>query len=302
MAPNLYPNGLKVVHAMQMKRLTYWMFLAPCLLALFVVIIIPFALGIYYSFTKYNGFQVFAFVGLDNYVDAFLDARFLRSLWFTTAVSFVSVIGINLIGLGLALLVTQSIGKFSTLFRTVFFLPNLIGGIILGFIWQFIFLKGFEGLFELTGLSLFNGWLSTPGTGFWGLVILLLWQMSGYIMIIYISFLLNIPREVIEASVIDGANVWQSFWRVKFPLLAPVFTVSLFLTLSNTFKVYDQNMALTKGGPFHSTEMATMNIYNTAFQVNDMGYAQAKAIIFMVIITIITLIQLYLTRKREINL
>src|SRR5690606_6885247 len=153
-------------------------------------------------FTKYNGFQVFAFVGLDNYVDAFLDARFLRSLWFTTAVSFVSVIGINLIGLGLALLVTQIIGKFSTLFRTVFFLPNLIGGIILWFIWQFIFLEAFEGLFELSGLSLFNGWLSTPGTCFWGLVILLLWQMSGYIMIIYISFLLNFPREVIEASVI----------------------------------------------------------------------------------------------------
>lgn len=287
---------------MKMKRLTYWAFLAPCMLALLIVIIIPFALGIYYSFTKYNGFQVTAFVGLDNYVKAFLDERFLRSLWFTSAVSFVSVIGINLIGLGLALLVTQSIGKFSTLFRTVFFMPNLIGGIILGFIWQFIFLKGFEGLFELTGLSLFNGWLSTPETGFWGLVILLLWQMSGYIMIIYISFLVNIPREVVEASIIDGANAWQTFWRIKFPLLAPAFTISLFLSLSNTFKVYDQNMALTKGGPFHSTEMATMDIYNTAFQVNDMGYAQAKAIIFMFIITVITLIQLYLTRKREIDL
>ncbi len=164
------------------------------------------------------------------------------------------------------------------------------------------FFERFRRLFELTGLSLFNGWLSTPETGFWGLVILLLWQMSGYIMIIYISFLVNIPREVVEASIIDGANAWQTFWRIKFPLLAPVFTISLFLSLSNTFKVYDQNMALTKGGPFHSTEMATMNIYNTAFQVNDMGYAQAKAIIFMFIITVITLIQLYLTRKREIDL
>ncbi|WP_110929929.1 carbohydrate ABC transporter permease [Paenibacillus bouchesdurhonensis] len=287
---------------MKMRRSTYWLFMSPSLLALLLVIIIPFMKGIYYSLTKYNGFQVLEFVGLDNYYNSFQDDQFLHSLWFTGSVSLVAVFCINLMGLALALLVTQKMGKFSTVFRTIFFMPNLIGGIILGFIWQFIFLKGFEGLYQFTGFTFFQGWLSTTVTGFWGLIILLIWQMSGYIMIIYISFLMNIPGEVIEASVIDGASAWQTFWRVKFPLLAPVFTISLFLTISNTFKIYDQNMALTKGGPFKSTEMATMNIYDTAFQVMDMGFAQAKAMIFMLIITVITLVQLYFTRKREVDL
>lgn len=285
-----------------MNQVTYWIFLAPCLLALLIVLVIPFIEGVYYSLTEYNGFQVIQFVGLEHYINSFKDDQFLYSLWFTGAFSVASVIGINIIGLSLALLVTQKIGKFTTIFRTVFFMPNLIGGIILGFIWQFIFLKAFEGIADFTGLDFFNGWLSTTETGFWGLVILFVWQMSGYIMIIYIAFLNNIPGELLEASTIDGANAWQRFWRIKFPLLAPAFTVSLFLTLSNAFKVYDQNMALTKGGPFNSTQMATMNIYDTAFKVQEMGYAQAKAIIFMLIITLISLIQLYISRRREIDL
>ncbi|WP_026559142.1 sugar ABC transporter permease [Bacillus sp. J37] len=287
---------------MKMKNLTYWLFLAPCISALAIVLIIPFFQGVYYSFTEYNGFQVKEFVGFENYINLFKDDQFLYSLIFTGGFSIASVIGINVIGLLLALFVTQKMGKFNTVFRTVFFMPNLIGGIILGFIWQFIFLKAFEGVAELTGLEFFKGWLSDTQTGFWGLVILFIWQMSGYIMIIYISFLNNIPDELIEASTIDGANVWQRFWRIKFPLLAPAFTVSLFLSLSNAFKVYDQNMALTAGGPFSSTQMATMNIYDTAFKVQEMGYAQAKAIIFLLIITAISVIQLYMTRKRETDL
>lgn len=287
---------------MKMKNLTYWLFLAPCIAALAIVLIIPFFQGVYYSFTEYNGFQVNEFVGFENYINLFKDDQFIYSLAFTGGFSIASVIGINVIGLLLALFVTQKMGKFNTIFRTVFFMPNLIGGIILGFIWQFIFLKAFEGIAELTGLVFFKGWLSDTETGFLGLVILFIWQMSGYIMIIYISFLNNIPDELIEASTIDGANVWQRFWRIKFPLLAPAFTVSLFLSLSNAFKVYDQNMALTAGGPFSSTQMATMNIYDTAFKVQDMGYAQAKAIIFLLIITAISVIQLYLTRKRETDL
>lgn len=287
---------------MKMKNLTYWAFLAPCLLALLLVLVIPFIQGVYYSFTEYNGFQVNEFVGFDNYIKLFSDDGFLYSLWFTSGFSIASVIGINVIGLLLALLVTQKMGRLNTLFRTVFFLPNLIGGIILGFIWQFIFLKAFQGIADLTGLEFFNGWLSDTSTGFWGLVILFVWQMSGYIMVIYISFLNSIPDELLEASTIDGANAWQKFWKVKFPLLAPAFTVSLFLTLSNAFKVYDQNMALTGGGPFSSTQMATMNIYDTAFKVQEMGYAQAKAIIFLIIITVISVIQLYITRRRETDL
>lgn len=285
-----------------MKRITYWAFLTPCLLALIMVLVIPIVEGVYYSFTAYNGFEVTRFVGLENYINSFKDKQFLYSLKFTAVFSFVSVICINIIGLLLALLVTQKIGKYTTVFRSVFFMPNLIGGIILGFIWQFILIKAFGGLADLTGLDFFHGWLSTTKTGFWGLVILFVWQMSGYIMIIYIGFLNNIPTELIEASTIDGANSWQRFWRVKFPLLSPAFTISLFLTLANAFKVYDQNMALTKGGPFNSTEMVTMNIYDTAFQVQDMGYAQAKAVIFMFVIASISLIQLYITRKREVDL
>jgi raffinose/stachyose/melibiose transport system permease protein len=225
----------------------------------------------------------------------------LNSLVFTGKFAVCSVIGINVIGLALALLVTQKF-KLNTGLRTVFFMPNLIGGIILGFIWQFIFMKSFESIAESTGLSFFSGWLSTTETGFWGLVILYVWQMAGYIMVIYIAFLNNIPEELLEAAEIDGASTWQRFWRIKFPLLAPGFTVSLFLTLSGAFKVYDQNMALTAGGPFNSTEMAAMDIYNTAFQIYDMSYGQAKAVIFLLIIVIISIVQIMITRKREVDL
>jgi len=281
---------------------SYWAFLAPCLIAIFFSLVLPILIGVYYSFTKYNGFEVSEFVGLENYKKLISDTQFLDSLWFTTKFSVVSVVLINIIGLALALLVTQKLGKINTIFRTIYFMPNLIGGIILGFIWQFIFLKVFKGIAEFTGLELFDGWLATPETGFWGLVILYIWQMSGYIMVIYISFLNNVPTELIEAASIDGANAWQRFWKVKFPLIAPAFTISLFLTLSNAFKIYDQNMALTNGGPFGKTEMATMNIYNTAFKVQQMGYAQAKAMVFLIIIAVISAIQLYITRKREVDL
>ncbi|WP_058306633.1 carbohydrate ABC transporter permease [Gracilibacillus massiliensis] len=287
---------------MNFKSRTYWLFLLPTLLALLLVLIIPFFQGVYYSLTEYNGFQVTGFVGLDNYIKLFSDEQFLYSLGFTGAFSLASVIGINVIGLAFALLVTQKLGKASTFFRTVYFMPNLIGGIILGFIWQFVFLKAFTGISEVTGLEFFRGWLADTETGFWGLVILFVWQMSGYIMVIYISFLNNVPKELLEAATIDGANKWQSFWKVKFPLIIPAFTVSLFLTLSNAFKVYDQNMALTGGGPFGSTEMATMNIYDTAFKVQEMGYAQSKAIVFLIVITLISVIQLYFTRKKETEL
>jgi len=281
---------------------SYWAFLAPCLIAIFFSLVLPILIGVYYSFTKYNGFEVSEFVGLENYKKLISDTQFLDSLWFTTKFSVVSVVLINIIGLTLALLVTQKLGKINTIFRTIYFMPNLIGGIILGFIWQFIFLKVFKGIAEFTGLELFDGWLATPETGFWGLVILYIWQMSGYIMVIYISFLNNVPTELIEAASIDGANAWQRFWKVKFHLIAPAFTISLFLTLSNAFKIYDQNMALTNGGPFGKTEMATMNIYNTAFKVQQMGYAQAKAMVFLIIIAVISAIQLYITRKREVDL
>jgi raffinose/stachyose/melibiose transport system permease protein len=243
---------------MNNKSFSYWAFLSMCLAALFIVLAMPLIMGIYYSFTNWDGNNVDKFVGLDNYKRLLTDEGFMNSLVFTGKFTVAAVIGINIIGLALALLVTQKF-KFNTALRTAFFMPNLIGGIILGFIWQFIFIKSFESIAGITGFSFMSGWLSTTETGFWGLVILYVWQMAGYIMIIYISFLNNIPEELLEAAEIDGANSWQRFWRIKFPMLAPAFTVSLFLTLSGAFKVYDQNMALTAGGPFNSTEMTAMN-------------------------------------------
>lgn len=281
---------------------SFWGFLAPCLLGTGIVLIIPLLVGIFYSFTEWNGNNTPRFVGLQNYVRAFSDQGFLHSLLFTGEFTLVVVLLINIIGLALALLVTQKLGKINTFFRTVFFAPNLIGGIILGFIWQFIFTKAFDTMGQIFNISSLQGWLSNTTTGFWGLVILYVWQMSGYIMIIYISFLNNISDEILEAAQIDGVNSWQMFLKIKFPLIAPGFTISLFLTLSNAFKLYDQNLALTAGGPFNSTQMAAMNIYNEAFTMQNMGYAQAKAVIFLIIITIISVIQIMVSRKREVSL
>lgn len=281
------------------KSKSFWLFLLPCIIALTTVLFVPLLMGGYYSLTKWNGNQVFGFVALGNYLKLFSDKGFFNSIIFTGEFAIVAIILINVVSLSLAVLVTQRFKRINIIFRTIFFMPNLIGGIILGFIWQFIFLKAFSGLSQITGIAGLDGWLSTPATGFWGLIILFIWQMSGYIMIIYISFLNNVPDDLIEAAQIDGATAWQRFWRIKFPMIAPGFTISLFLTLSNSFKIYDQNMALTNGGPFDSTQMAAMNIYNEAFKVQNMGYAQAKAIVFLLIITIISLVQIYVTRKRE---
>lgn len=279
----------------------YWAFILPSVIAISIIILIPLLLGIGTSLTNSDGYQA-VFTGLENYQRLFKDEQFISSMWFTLRFSFVAVMLINAIGLGLALLVTQKLGKVSTIFRTIFFMPNLIGGIILGFIWQFIFVRAFEGIASATGISFFSSWLSDSTTGFWALVIVFLWQMSGYIMIVYISFLANIPGELLEAGQMDGANNWQAFWKIKFPMLAPAFTISLFLTLANVFKVYDVNLALTNGAPYGSTEMVAMNIYNTAFYQYEQGYAQAKAIVFLLLIAAISLTQIFLTRRKEVDL
>ncbi|MFL2079648.1 carbohydrate ABC transporter permease [Marinilactibacillus psychrotolerans] len=279
----------------------YWAFILPSVIAISIIILIPLLLGIGTSLTNSDGYQA-VFTGLENYQRLFKDEQFISSMWFTLRFSFVAVMLINAIGLGLALLVTQKLGKVSTIFRTIFFMPNLIGGIILGFIWQFIFVRAFEGIASATGISFFSSWLSDSTTGFWALVIVFLWQMSGYIMIVYISFLANIPGELLEAGQMDGANNWQAFWKIKFPMLAPAVTISLFLTLANAFKVYDVNLALTNGAPYGSTEMVAMNIYNTAFYQYEQGYAQAKAIVFLLLIAAISLTQIFLTRRKEVDL
>lgn len=283
------------------RDLSYWLFLAPVLLALSLVVLIPLILGIYYSFTAWNGIQVGSFVGFENYLKVFKDQEFTDSLWFTVKFSVVSIILINFIGLSLALIVTSKI-KSNKFLRTIFFMPNLIGGLILGFIWQFIFIKVFAGVGDLLGIQSLDGWLSTTQTGFWGMVILMSWQMSGYIMVIYIAYLEGVPHELLEAAEIDGASPFQRFRYVVFPLVAPAFTVSMFLTLSNTFKLYDQNLSLTGGGPYNSTQMVAMQIFKTAFGDNQMAFAQAKAVIFFIIVAIISLTQVYINKKREVEM
>lgn len=283
------------------NSLFFWLFLAPVLIALIMVVVIPLLYGVYYSFTNWDGINTPVFAGITNYIQLLGDEGFRNALWFTTKFAVVSVVLINAIGLGLALLVTQKL-KGSNLMRTVFFMPNLIGGLILGFIWQFVFIQGFDAIGQAVGTQALQGWLSTTRTGFWGLVILTAWQMSGYIMIIYIAHLEGIPEDLVEAAQIDGANVFQRFRHIIFPLVAPAFTVSMFLTLSNSFKLYDQNLSLTGGAPYNSTQMVAMNIYNTAFLENKMAYAQSKALIFFIIIAVISLTQVYYNKKREVEM
>lgn len=284
---------------MNKKRWTY-IFSAPVIIALFVVVLLPFVFGIYYSFTDWDGVMDPAFVGWSNYLKVFQDPGFLSALWFTIKFSVVAIVLINIIGLSLAMLVTNRF-RGANIMRTIFFMPNLIGGLILGFIWQFIFTEAFSAVGSALHIAGLQDWLATTNTGFWALVIVMCWQMSGYIMVIYISYLQGIDKELIEAASLDGATKWQSFWRIKFPLIMPGFTVSLFMTLSNCFKLYDQNLSLTNGGPYNSTQMVAMNIYNSAFADNKMGYAQAKAVIFFIFIAIISLTQVYVTSRKEVE-
>lgn len=286
---------------MRNRDISFWLFLAPVILSLSIVLIVPFVYGLIYSFTNWNGMVATEFIGFQNYITLFKDAEFRAALWFTTKFAITSVIILNFLGLGLALLVTRKM-KTSNFLRTVFFMPNLIGGLILGFIWQFIFISVFGSLGELLGIEALTGWLSTTATGFWGLVILTSWQMAGYIMIIYIAYLENIPKDLIEAAEIDGASSFQRFRNIIFPLVAPAFTVSMFLTLSNSFQIYDQNLSLTDGGPYNSTQMVAMSIVKTAFSENKMAYAQSQGVIFFLIVAAVAITQVYYNKKREVDL
>ncbi|WP_086349240.1 carbohydrate ABC transporter permease [Candidatus Enterococcus clewellii] len=282
------------------KKTWFYLFAAPVVLALIIVVVIPFLYGVYYSFTNWDAVAKGEFIGLANYQALFSDSGFWSAIGFTVKFAVVSILLINVIGLGLAMLVTSKF-KGANLLRTVFFMPNLIGGLILGFIWQFIFINAFGAIGDALGNESLKTWLSTTQTGFWALVIVMCWQMSGYIMVIYISYLQNVDDALLEAADLDGATAWQKFWHVKFPLIMPGFTVSLFMTLSNSFKLYDQNLSLTNGGPYNSTQMVAMNIYNSAFVENKMGYAQSKAVIFFIIVAVISLAQVYLTKRKEVE-
>lgn len=283
------------------KKISYWLFLAPVLIAFAVAQIVPFLMGIFYSFTSWDGVAAHVnFTGLANYAAVFRDADFGHAFLFTVEYTAVAVILLNLFSFLLAMLATRE-SRISRVLRTIFFMPNLIGGLILGFIWLFIFMQVFQNIGEASHQVWLTGWLSDQKTGFFGLMILTIWQMAGYYMLIYIAAIQNVPPEVIEASKIDGANAFQRTWRITVPLIRPAFTICLFLTLSNSFKLYDQNLSLTNGGPANSTTMLAMNIYRTAFVSNRFGQAQAKAILFFVVVAVIGLTQVYLTSRKEVE-
>ncbi|WP_298838775.1 carbohydrate ABC transporter permease [Clostridium sp.] len=286
------------------SKITTALFVIPSLFVFINVVIIPFIMGTVYSFTNWDGFAFKGsnFVGFKNYADSFGDGKFLSSFWLTTKYTVAMIILVNIMGLALAILVTSKI-KYKNFFRGIYFVPNLIGGLVLGFIWQFIFTKLFQSIGEMTHTSkIFFNWLNDPTMAFWALVIVGVWQMSGYVMIIYIAAIQSISEEVLEAADIDGANKWSIFKNITLPLIAPGFTISLFITLSNAFKQYDTNLSLTNGGPYGKTELITMNIFQTAFSSNKYAQAQAKAIMFFLVIMVITIIQIYITKKREVEM
>ncbi len=272
----------------------YALFTLPTVLAFAVAFVIPFVMGLYLSFTKFTTVTDSVWVGLDNYVAAFTaSGEFLSALWFSLRFTVVSVITVNVFAFILALLLTRGL-RATNLFRTVFFMPNLIGGIVLGYIWQLI-LNGVLYSFESTITT-------SPNYGFWGLVILMNWQMIGYMMIIYIAGIQNIPGDLLDAAAVDGASPSQVLFRIKLPLVMPAVTICTFLTLTNSLKLFDQNLALTAGAPSRQTEMLALNIYNTFYgRTGFEGVGQAKAVVFFVMVALIAFIQLRVTRTREIE-
>ena len=275
-----------------MKRY-FPVFVLPTLLAFAVAFMVPFIMGIYLSFCDFTTVTNAKFVGISNYVKAFTNPDFLKALWFTVKFAVLAVVTINICGFALALMLTQNI-KGRNIFRTIFFMPNLIGGIVLGYIWQSMI----NGVLATFGVTM----LLDPKYGYWGLIILMNWQLIGYIMIIYIAGLQNVSTDVLEAAKIDGANAWQTLTRVKIPMVMPSITICLFLTISNSFKMFDQNLALTGGGPSNKTTMLALDIYNTFYgKVGFEGVGQAKAVVFFVIVAGIAMSQLVLTRKKEVE-
>ena len=265
----------------------------PTLAAFLIAFIIPFIMGIYLSFTKFSTVENAQWVGIENYIKAFSNADFINALWFTVKFTVVSVITINVLAFLLALLLTKAI-KGTNLFRTTFFMPNLIGGIVLGYIWLMII----NGVLYYSNATI----TTDPAYGFWGLVILMNWQLVGYMMIIYIAGIQNVSPELMEAADIDGANNWQKLWKITIPQVMPSITICVFLTLTNSFKLFDQNYALTAGAPGKQTQMLALDIYNTFYgRVGWQGVGQAKAVILFVIVAVIALTQLYLTRRKEVE-
>lgn len=275
----------------------YWIiFILPTMAAFFIGFVWPFIWGIYLSLNKFQTLKKVEFVGFSNYIKVFQDETFLHAFWFTALFTLVSTIVINVLAFAVAMLLTRKI-RGTNVFRTVFFMPNLIGGIVLGYIWQSL-LNGLLYIWDKPLLAL------SATEGFWGLVILMGWQQIGYMMIIYIAGLQNVSPDLIEAAQIDGASAWDVLKHVKIPMVMPSITICTFLTLTNSFKLFDQNLSLTGGEPAKNTQMLALNIYDTYYARSGAqwkGIGQAKAVVFFVIVVAISLIQLKFTRSKEVQ-
>ncbi|OMC77076.1 ABC transporter permease [Paenibacillus odorifer] len=269
------------------------LFALPTIIAFGIAFVIPFLLGIYLSFTEFTTVNDATWIGFGNYAKAFSNQEFLNALGFTVKFTVLSVLTINVFAFILAMLLTRRL-KGTNVFRTIFFMPNLIGGIVLGYIWQLIF----NGILYKFGVTL----TSDATYGFWGLIVLMNWQLIGYMMIIYVAGIQNVPKDIVEAARIDGASRSKILRNVTIPLVMPSITICLFLTLSNSFKLFDQNLALTAGAPSKQTSMLALDIYNTFYGKSGWeGVGQAKAVVFFALVALIALIQLVITRRKEVE-
>ena len=294
----------------QKRKLTEFLFLLPTLIAFLMVIIIPFILGIYYSFTDWQGTgAVSQSVGFANYRAIFQEPGFLHSFLVTLLFTVLNIITVNVVAFVISLLVTSEI-RGRNVYRAGFFVPNLIGGIVLGLVWQFIFSNILPSIGQSLGLStLSKSLISNKDTVMITLVTVNTWQYAGYIMLIYVAAIQGISKSVMEAAEVDGARYWTRVRKIQIPLMANAFTISLFLTLTNSFKMYDVNVALTNGGPVsifmmkpvQASELLALNIYNTAFKYNNMAQGQAKAVIFFIVLTIFSVIQVTWNKSKEVE-
>ncbi len=277
-------------------------FALPGMFCFFAVVIIPFLYGVYLTLTDWNGVSsVKNFVWFDNFASVLKDTQFWSSLLLTFKYVIFVVIIVNVLAFGIAYLLTRGI-KGQNFFRAGFFTPNLIGGLVLGYIWQFVFSRVFVGVGEATGWSLFeSSWLSDPNLAFAALVLVSVWQLSGYMILIYVAGFMGLNQDVMEAASIDGATGWVKLKSIILPLMMSSITICLFLTLSRAFMVYDVNLSLTAGAPYGTTEMAAMHVYEKAFTSRQFGVGQAEALILFVIVAIISGIQVYITKRQEVE-
>ena len=271
-------------------------------LAIFsIVLVVPFVNGVYYTFTDWDGFETTKLVGFSNYSKSFQDPTFWSTLRFTALFVVVSLILVNVVAFGLALIVTSNL-RSKNFLRTFFFVPNLVGGVVLGVIWQFIFNSALVALANKYNWELFKqSWLQDTNKAFWALIIVTVWQSSGYMMIVYITGLISIETDVLEASQIDGASPLRTLFTIKIPLMAQAFTIALFLTLRGGFMAYDVNVALTGGGPFRTTELISLHIFQDAFANGNFGTGQSKAVVMFLIVALAALVQVTVSKRYEVQ-